>query len=80
MTVRCSSCECRLGFTPAKGPLRNAVYCSALCAEEPPRVKHEIRNAEWEMLASMGIPVLEIARRYDMAHTGVYLVLNKDRA
>lgn len=79
--VRCSACRCLIGYTtdgPSDPKVRRSIYCTRICSLEPTRpTENEVRNAQWEMLATGGIPVTHIARRSGVSHTSVYQVLKR---
>lgn len=76
--VRCGSCKRAFGWSERPGALRNAIFCSEWCADEPPVDLKPERNDQWLLLAlAGGRTALEIARLYDVPHPAVYKALGR---
>ena len=70
--VRCASCRRTLAFTPATEALRNKVYCSSWCMDEPPATQYEARNDQWKALNEHGLTPVAISKIYGVPHSQVY--------
>lgn len=77
VAVRCAGCRRTTGWTDGTAALRNSVYCSLWCMGEENVVPTEERLDQWKLLLSAGLSPVAIARKYDVAHSQVYVALGK---
>ena len=72
VVVRCSGCRQRLGYAEYDKSLRNAVFCSEWCLNQPAITDQEARNEFWKGLAFQGMSPYRISKVYNVAHSLVY--------
>lgn len=77
MPVRCASCRKTIAWTDTVQSLRNKMYCSHWCLEEPQATPTEERTDQWRMLFNAGFSPVSIGKIYDVAHSQVYIALKK---
>lgn len=77
LTVRCSSCNRKIGLATSENTVRFAVFCDPWCAREIRATPMEERNDEWRVLALMGMSPIRIAKIYGVHHPLVYKVLSR---
>lgn len=75
--VRCASCRRRVAVTDKSTALRNKVYCSKWCLDEPAATEFEERNDIWRLMAANGVKPVRIARLFGADHALVYRVIGK---
>lgn len=76
--IRCASCRRTIGWTDGKVPLRNKVYCTSWCMDEPIATPTETRTDEWRVLKTVGhMSPVAISKIYDVAHSQVYSALDR---
>lgn len=79
--VRCSSCGRRLAITGGASALRNRVFCGNWCARELGVTPTEVRT---DCLAALhqvlGLSPLESGRPFGLAHSQVYVALDRINA
>jgi hypothetical protein len=76
--VRCASCRRTIGWTDGLVALRNKVYCSSWCMDEPVATPTESRTDEWRVLNKVGhLSPVAISKVYGVAHSQVYGALGR---
>lgn len=70
--IRCSSCRRTVAITDAPVALRNKIYCSEWCAEEPLVTPFEARTDMWKVMISHGMSPVYVSKQYDVPHSQVY--------
>lgn len=74
-TVRCSGCAAKIGVSEALTPLRNKVWCSALCHAQPSVGVHETRDAVMAELSRQGRPDGAIGELFGVGRSRVQQVV-----
>jgi hypothetical protein len=72
VAVRCSGCRKAIAWTDGLVPLRNKVFCSRWCMDEPIATPTEARTDQWRVLSTAGWKPVAIGHLYDVAHSQVY--------
>lgn len=75
--VRCTSCRKTVAYSAKATALRNEVFCSDWCANEPVVGPQEVRNDLWRLLVANGRSPASIARQWSVAHSLVYKTLRR---
>lgn len=75
--ICCSGCHRTIAWTDGMQPLRNKVYCSRWCLEEPPAPPTAERTDQWDVLYHHGYKQVAISKLYGVAHSQVYVALDK---
>ena len=70
--VRCSGCRQRIGYAEYEKSLRNAVFCSEWCMQQPAVTDQEARNDLWKALVFQGMSPHRISKLWGVAHSLVY--------
>lgn len=70
--VACSGCRQRIGFSIDRYPNRYKVFCSKICALEPPATVESARNDEWQFLNAYGRKPVMLGHMYNSPHGLVY--------
>ncbi|MHA7862063.1 hypothetical protein ACX1DX_11910 [Tessaracoccus sp. Y36] len=78
LAVRCSSCRRAVAWAAKPVILRNEVFCSDWCRDEPPATTMVDRNDQWVFLTTYGgKKPLQVANLYGVAHSLVYRTLSR---
>lgn len=77
LAVRCASCRRAVAWSVKPAQIRNAVFCSDWCLQEPPATPMSARNDMWQALVSAGVTPARLARLYGVAHSLVYRTLDR---
>ena len=75
--VRCAGCRRIVAWTDSVYPMRNKLFCTHWCTEEPAANPTEERLDQWRVLNSSGMSPVKVARLYGVAHSQVYTALKK---
>jgi hypothetical protein len=75
--VRCAGCRKTLAWTDAEQSLRNKMYCSLWCMEEPAVTPTEDRTDQWRILVASGMSPVAVSKIYGVAHSQVYTAIKK---
>jgi len=77
VALRCAGCRRTIAWTDVEQGLRNKMYCSVWCMDEPAVAPTEERTDQWRILVSRGRSPVAIAKQYGVAHSQVYTALRK---
>ncbi len=78
LAVRCASCRRAVAWSAKPAVIRNEIFCSDWCRDEPPTTTMAARNDEWVILNKLGgVTPVAISRRYGVAHSLVYRTLKR---
>lgn len=77
VAVRCAGCRKIIAWTDGVGSLRNSLYCSKWCMDEPDVYPTEERVDQWRTLSRAGMSPVAISKIYGVAHSQVYVALGK---
>lgn len=76
LAVRCAGCRRAVAWAAKPAVVRNEVFCTTWCRDEPPATPMAARNDQWQILNLVaGVRPLPIAQRYGVAHSLVYRTL-----
>ena len=78
--VRCSGCTRQIGVSVAKDPLRNKVWCGAICLTEPPVGQNETRDALIAECSRLGWTDGKIAEHFGIARSRAQQIASTRRA
>lgn len=80
LAVRCASCRRAVAWSVKPTGIRNEVFCSDWCLNEPPATAQEERNDQWDFLTAYGgWRPLQVSKYYGIAHSLVYRTLTRLR-
>lgn len=75
--IRCAGCRKTIAWTDGISALRNRLYCSHWCMQEPEVYPTEERVDQWRMLYRSGMSPVAIANLYGVAHSQVYVAIGR---
>lgn len=75
IAVRCAGCRRIIAWTDSEQAMRNKMFCNMWCMEEVPTTPTQERTDQWRLLKGSGMSPVAIAKRYDVAHSQVYVAL-----
>lgn len=70
--VRCASCRRTIAYTTSANPLRNKIFCSEWCLDEPAVAPNESRNDMWNAMVDHGVSPVKVGKLYGVPHSQVY--------
>lgn len=79
-TVGCSGCTRKIGISDSPTPLRNKVWCSAVCMFEIPIGQNEQRDALMTELSRKGRSDGKIAELFGVGRSRVQQIASARRA